>query len=151
MVGDLLLQVAGKNVLSKPVDKVKRLILGAPGTSCEFVFKRWTHGGDESVIYSLTMKRQPAAYAGEDAPADGAWVLFQQAVGSLFCVCPFPSTLSLRIVSMSFLASLASDSYGPCVGSRAREQSTTGRNTLAARLQGSWAFGRAGSCASSSG
>jgi C-terminal processing protease CtpA/Prc len=75
-VGDLLLQVGGKTVLSKPVDKVKRLILGASGTSCEFVFKRWTHGGDESVIYSLTMTRRPAANAGEDAPADGAWVLF---------------------------------------------------------------------------
>jgi len=95
-VGDLLLQVAGKTVLSKPVDKVKRLILGAPGTSCEFVFKRWTHGGDESVIYSLTMKRQPAANAGEDAPADGAWVLFQQAVGSLLCV---PSRLHCLFVA----------------------------------------------------
>ena len=95
-VGDLLLQVAGKTVLSKPVYKVKRLILGAPGTSCEFVFKRWTHGGDESVIYSLTMKRQPAANAGEDAPADGAWVLFQQAVGSLLCV---PSRLHCLFVA----------------------------------------------------
>lgn len=85
-VGDLLLQVGGKTVLGRSVDKVKRLILGVPGTSCEFFFKRWTHGGDESVIYSLTITRQPAAIAGDDAPADGAWVLLLQALGSLPCV-----------------------------------------------------------------
>ena len=55
-------------MLEKPLDKVKRLILGATGSSCEFLFKRWTHSGD-SVIYSITLTRRPAAISAVDGPA----------------------------------------------------------------------------------
>ena len=70
-VGDLLLQVGGKAVLAKSLDKVKRLILGTPGSSCEFLFKRWARSGD-SVIYSITLTRRPPAVSAEDGPASSA-------------------------------------------------------------------------------
>lgn len=41
----------------KPADKVKKMILGSPGTSCEILMKRWTCDGEESIIYSTSLIR----------------------------------------------------------------------------------------------
>ena len=68
-VGDLLLEVSGKNAFGKSVDKVKMMILGVPETSCEFLFKRWLTGGD-STIYSIELIRTLAISA-EDMNVEG--------------------------------------------------------------------------------
>jgi hypothetical protein len=70
-VGDLLLEVSGKNAFGKSVDKVKMMILGVPETSCEFLFKRWLHGGD-STIYSIELIRTLAISA-EDMNFEGVY------------------------------------------------------------------------------
>jgi hypothetical protein len=57
-VGDLLLQVGGKDTLGKPVEKVKKMILGPEGSTCRFLFKRWACGGEESTIYSIDLIRR---------------------------------------------------------------------------------------------
>jgi len=85
-VGDLLLEVGGRQVLNKPVDKIKKYILGEPGSSSEFLFKRWTHD-DESVMYSITLVRK-VAITNDDAPADGASsIIFTNHPHQFFSAC----------------------------------------------------------------
>ena len=55
-VGDLLLEVDGRDAF-KPADKVKKMIIGQEGTSCELLLKRWACDGEESVIYSTSLLR----------------------------------------------------------------------------------------------
>ena len=56
-VGDLLLEVDGRDAF-KPADKVKKMVIGPEGTSCELLLKRWADDGEDSVIYSTALVRK---------------------------------------------------------------------------------------------